>query len=68
MTTGCVVGEDRADQERRSGHPEDLLGDDRAAEGVGIWSATSVTTGISAFRTTCLTSVVLSESPFARAV
>ncbi len=34
----------------------------------GIWSATSVTTGMSAFLTTCLTMVMRSESPFERAV
>jgi hypothetical protein len=34
----------------------------------GICSATSVTTGISALRTTCLTMVTRSERPLARAV
>ena len=34
----------------------------------GIWSATSVTTGISALRTTCLTMTTRSPRPFARAV
>ncbi len=35
---------------------------------VGIWSAMTVTTGISALRTTCLPIVRASESPLARAV
>ena len=34
----------------------------------GIWRATSVTTGISALRTTCFRMVTFSESPLARAV
>ena len=34
----------------------------------GTWIASSVTTGISAFRITCLTSVTRSASPLERAV
>ena len=34
----------------------------------GTWIASRVTTGMSAFRTTCFTSVFLSASPFERAV
>ncbi len=34
----------------------------------GTWIASRVTTGMSAFRTTCFTSVLLSASPFERAV
>jgi len=38
------------------------------ANRVGICSAISVTTGMSALRTTCLTTVTRSDSPLARAV
>ena len=34
----------------------------------GTWIASSVTTGMSALRTTCFTSVICSASPFDRAV
>ena len=64
-----VVGEDRGDQQRAdAGHAEDLLGDDGAAEHAGICSATSVTTGISALRTTCLMMTLRSPMPLERAV
>ena len=66
---GRVVREDGADQQRTdAGNAEDLLGDDGAAEDRGSCSATSVTTGISALRTTCLMITARSFSPFERAV
>ena len=65
-----VVAQDRVDQQRAdAGHAEDLLGDDGAAEHLRhACSATRVTTGISALRTTCFMITARSRRPLLRAV
>src|SRR6185503_5159577 len=64
-----VVGEDRADQERADAGTRKICSVTIAPPNTsGICSATSVTTGMSALRTTCFTITTGSARPFERAV